>query len=343
MSTFRLYKTKKEKSNLKYILVNNRYKKQPLLQQEEKNQLVSTIISKNKINQNIDKIKYKYGFLTNSLSQKFSNNKIQIIKNKYLKNNNNNFINSKLDINSIEYFSINQNNNANNLKKDLTSNANIEEKKKNLFRSPSLQFVKGNNILLNNFYNTLRNKNNNNLYDNRNQNKNNILNDKNVNFKTFKEEHKNVYIDMPKLSNKFKYLKNIREDYIIVDKKLRDLLNNDAFNKNRKKGFNVIFPISKKINMLSEVKRDIKNLNKKSFEDILLTPKGNGTFSSSQSSDNLRIESNKKTNLFQELFIDEKENNNIINNENEIIRPNLIKSLPKPKLEVPNYHNFCSI
>ena len=338
MKSFRLYNnSKEEKNNIKSILINNRYSKQPLISQEKNIQLISTIISKNKISINIERIKNKYGFSTNCLNQKLAYNKIQNLKNKYLKNNNN--FNSKLDFNTIDKFSLIHSRN-NNIKLNKNSVNNTIERKKNLFRNSSLQFVKENNIIFNNFYNTFRNKRRN------NENKNNInyiLNDKKLKYNTFKEENKKTIINnKPKLSNKFKYLKNTRDEFMNVNKKLKDLLKNEVFNKNNKKGFNAIFPISKKIYMLNEVKKDIKNLSKKSFDEILISPKNTGSFFSSQSSDNFRINSDRKNNLFQELF-DEKENSNIIDNENEIIKPNLIKSLPKPKLNVPNYVNFCSI
>ena len=77
MKSFRLYNSKEEKNNIKSILINNRYNKQPILVQDKNKQLISTIISKNKVSINIERIKNKYGFLTNSLSQKIAYNKIQ--------------------------------------------------------------------------------------------------------------------------------------------------------------------------------------------------------------------------------------------------------------------------
>ena len=355
MNSFRFYKSKRNKNNHKTknsFRSNDRYKKGTLQSKEIKKNLGSATTTQNRMSLNIDKLKTKYGFLSNNLSQKLAYNKIQMLKNKYFKNNNsynynynyNNNINyssnSNFNINSIDQFSINLNDNLNNLNRSPVRNL---DKKKNIFRNSSLKFVKENNIIFNNFYNTLINKKNNTLYKHRNNNS--ILIEKKNNYKTIQEVNKtNIINNIAKLkmNNKFKYLKNNREDFIILDKKLKELFKNDAFNKNKKKSFNTIFPISKKINMLSEVKKDIKNLNKKSFEDNLLSSKVSGSFLSNQSSNYLGIHSERKTNLFYELF-DKKENDNLINNENVIIRPNLIKSLPKPKLEVPNYVNFCSI
>ena len=311
---------------------NNRYKKEAL-QSKEINKNFGSISSNKKISLNIDKIKTKYGFLTNNLSQKLAYNKIQLLKNKYFKSNNSININSNFNINNIEQFSLNLNNNLHKKKGPMTNNI---VKKKNLFRNSSLQFVKENNILFSNFYNTLRNTKNSNLCENRN----NAINNKNFNNNKIKEENKTINITKPKLSNKFKYLKNNREDFNIIEKKLKDLFKSDGFNRNKRKDFNKIYPISKKLNMLSQIKKDINNINKKSYDNNVFNSKVSGSFFSSQSSDNLGIQSERKTNIFYELF---EQNDDLISNENIIIKPNLIKSLPKPKLEVPNYVNFCSI
>ena len=231
------------------------------------------------------------------------------MKSKYFKSNNNINYNSNFNINNIDQFSINQNNNIHKKKASMTNN---KVKKKNLFRNSSLQFVKENNIFFNNFYNTLRNKKNSNLCENRN----NVINNKNFNNNKINEENKTINITKPKLSNKFKYLKNNREDFNTIDKKLKDLFKSDGFNRNKRKDFNTIYPISKKLNMLNQIKKDIKNINKKSYYDNVLNLKVSGSFFSSQSTDNLGIQSERKTNIFYELF---EENDDLISNENIII------------------------
>ena len=59
------------------------------LQSKEINKNFGSISSNKTISLNIDKIKTKYGFLTNNLSQKLAYNKIQLLKSKYFKSNNN--------------------------------------------------------------------------------------------------------------------------------------------------------------------------------------------------------------------------------------------------------------
>lgn len=346
MNNFNFFKKKEEKNNINTISDNNGYKK--LTSHEEKNTtLGSTIISKYKIKHNIEKIKEKYGFLTYNLSPQITHSKIQMLKNKYLNNNINFYKNhnsniNRYMINNVENMSINNNINSDNV-------MNKTHKKYNLFRNSSLQFVKENNIIFNNFYDTLTSKNRNKNNDINNTNI--ILNDKNFNNNTLKKGSKNISINYnnhnvvykPKLGQNFKYLKNTREQFIFMDKKLNNLLKSEIFNKCRNKNFNKVFPISKKINMLNEVKKDIKNLNKKNFEDTLLTPKAGESFSHNQHPGLYRNNSERTFNIFYELFDEEKENSNITNNENEINKPILIKSLPKPKLNVPNYVNFYSL
>ena len=359
MNNFNKFKIKADKIN-KHISDNKRYKKLLLKTKLEKNNFLNgNVISKNEEIHTIDKIKMKYGFLL-SLSPQFTYNKIQSLKNKYLNNNisslkkYNNCVNLKMssyiphNYDKITFSHKNSNNSSNcnsfsilalNNNQNSTSNSNIRYSKNNFFRSSSLQFVKENNFNFNNVYNKLKNKKRTELNDNNsiNHRNNNIYNIYQKESKTVKNINNN-----PKFGQNFKYLKNTREDFINVDKKLNEILKSYAFNKNERKQLNIIFPISKKIKMLNEVKKDINNLNKKSFNSLLnskITKTGDSFFTS-HNSDFPRNHSENNLNMFYELFNDEKENNNIINNKNEINKPILIKSLPKPKLNVPKYLKF---
>ena len=326
MNDFKLLLKSQEISKNNHLSINDRYKNESLSIKRENYNQATTLIKRNKIIHNIDKIKSKYGFFTNSLNQKLTFHKIQMLKNKYLSNNINS--NNNFNISNDEKFSINNN-----------------KINKNLFRSSSLQFVKENNIIFNNFYKTLKNKKSTNIYEIINKHKDILSQQRKMKEKLLISKNEKVINSnndtnkSQKFGQKFKYLKNTREEYIIIDKKLKNLLKNDAFNKTKKREFNAIFPISKKINMLNELKKDIKNLSKKSFEDTSLTPKDTGPFFSAKKSDNFNNKSERKLNLFYEVF---NEKNEYIDNENDIIKPILIKSLPKPKLDVPNYLNFYS-
>ena len=48
-------------------------------------------------------------------------------------------------------------------------------------------------------------------------------------------------------------MKNNREDFNTIDKKLKDLFKSDGFNRNKRKDFNKIYPISKKLNILNQI------------------------------------------------------------------------------------------
>ena len=328
MNKYDFIKHKKEKSNnnIKNINDNKRYSKINIMSKQSKNQEGPTfILLRNKTNKNINKIKLKYGLFGNSSNPQIIYNKIQVLKNKYLFNNRINnlklnqyktdntnklILNKKSLINSKSTFY--NNNNKHNL-----DNQNIQ--KRNLFRNSSLRFSKENNIMLNNF-----------TFTNKIQKKidyNKITNNENK----------------QKIGKTFKYLKNTRDDYIVLDKKLNEVLKNDIFNKNinKKVNLNAIYPISKKINMLSEIKKDIKNLEEKSFNDKLLTPKKDNLSFSNKYSDFYQNNSEKKTHLFDELFSDDNNLTSIRdNNKNEIIKPILIKSISKPKFNFIKYSNF---
>ena len=352
MNGFNIYKNKEEKNNKTAIFNNNRYTKYCLLSQDQNKQKDSKI----KIVYNIDKIKMKYGFFSNKLN---TYSRIQMLKNKYLniynsnnntnnrnnRNNSNIYNNITFKLNSyktanLDNLSINKKSkdniaysNINNNEKYSTHYINKNSRNKNLFRNSSLQLVKVNNISFNDYFTQYSKIKKDKLNEN---DKNKTFEDKkNINFNNSNHINNNN----KKLSQKFKYLKNTRDEYIMIEKKFNEIINNDLFNKNKKKNFNVIFPISKKINMLNEVKNDIKKLNKKSFDNKLLTPKKDNSFYSTHH-DNMRNYSQKKDNFFDELFNDEKEDKNFTNYDSKIVKPILIKSFPKPKLNVPNYINF---
>ena len=88
MNKYDFIKHKKEKSNFKANIDNNRYSKINIMSKESKNNEGPTfILSRNKTNKNINKIKLKYGLFGNSSNPQIIYNKIQVLKNKYLTNN----------------------------------------------------------------------------------------------------------------------------------------------------------------------------------------------------------------------------------------------------------------
>ena len=298
-----------------YISNNNqRYQNNLLLIKDKYRTQNSLFSSKHKTNEIIDKIKMKYGLLHNTLNTQVVNRKIQILKNKYMKGSQN--LESKININNNIRYSTN-----NDINNKLVLRAN-NNNKKHMFRSTSLQFVKENNLNFNNLYNTLKNDRKISFKEN------NKLN--NIDFEATKNENNKT--NNTKSKFEFKYLKNIKEDFINIHNKFKNLFQNDVFNKKKKKLVNMIFPISKKLYLLSEMKKDIKIANKNSFRNMTISPKSTISSNSEYTSKN----------IFSELFSENGDDETIIG-QNGIKKPNLIRTFSKPKLNVPKYRNLYNM
>ena len=298
-----------------YISNNNqRYQNNLLLIKDKYRTQNSLFSSKHKTNEIIDKIKMKYGLLHNTLNTQVVNRKMQILKNKYMKGSQN--LESKININNNIRYSTN-----NDINNKLVLRAN-NNNKKHMFRSTSLQFVKENNLNFNNLYNTLKNDRKISFKEN------NKLN--NIDFEATKNENNKT--NNTKSKFEFKYLKNIKEDFINIHNKFKNLFQNDAFNKKKKKLVNMIFPISKKLYLLSEMKKDIKIANKNSFRNMTISPKSTISSNSEYTSKN----------IFSELFSENGDDETIIG-QNGIKKPNLIRTFSKPKLNVPKYRNLYNM
>ena len=298
-----------------YISNNNqRYQNNLLLIKDKYRTQNSLFSSKHKTNEIIDKIKMKYGLLHNTINTQVVNRKMQILKNKYMKGSQN--LESKININNNIRYSTN-----NDINNKLVLRAN-NNNKKHMFRSTSLQFVKENNLNFNNLYNTLKNDRKISFKEN------NKLN--NIDFEATKNENNKANNSKSKFE--FKYLKNIKEDFINIHNKFKNLFQNDVFNKKKKKLVNMIFPISKKLYLLSEMKKDIKIANKNSFRNMTISPKSTISSNSEYTSKN----------IFSELFSENGDDETIIG-QNGIKKPNLIRTFSKPKLNVPKYRNLYNM
>ena len=298
-----------------YISNNNqRYQNNLLLIKDKYRTQNSLFSSKHKANEIIDKIKMKYGLLHNTLNTQVVNRKMQILKNKYMKGSQN--LESKININNNIRYSTN-----NDINNKLVLRAN-NNNKKHMFRSTSLQFVKENNLNYNHLYNTLKNDRKISFKEN------NKLN--NIDFEATKNENNKT--NNTKSKFEFKYLKNIKEDFINIHNKFKNLFQNDVFNKKKKKLVNMIFPISKKLYLLSEMKKDIKIANKNSFRNMTISPKSTISSNSEYTSKN----------IFSELFSENGDDETIIG-QNGIKKPNLIRTFSKPKLNVPKYRNLYNM
>ena len=298
-----------------YISNNNqRYQNNLLLIKDKYRTQNSLFSSKHKTNEIIDKVKMKYGLLHNTINTQVVNRKMQILKNKYIKGSQN--LESKININNNIRYSTN-----NDINNKLVLRAN-NNNKKHMFRSTSLQFVKENNLNFNNLYNTLKNDRKISFKEN------NKLN--NIDFEATKNENNKA--NNTKSKSEFKYLKNIKEDFINIHNKFKNLFQNDVFNKKKKKLVNMIFPISKKLYLLSEMKKDIKIANKNSFRNMTISPKSTISSNSEYTSKN----------IFSELFSENGDDETIIG-QNGIKKPNLIRTFSKPTLNVPKYRNLYNM
>ena len=145
------------------------------------------------------------------------------------------------------------------------------------------------------------------------------------------------------------YVKNTRNEFYLVDKKVNEILQNEKLSPEKNKKFNNIYPISQRINMLNNVKNEIRVVNK-NFENTI----NNSSLSQASSSYttigfkyiNPKF---KRTSVYRDIF--ENKNNNDYGSfysnenskENEIEKPILIRGLSKPKLKVMKFSNFCNI
>ena len=136
--------------------------------------------------------------------------------------------------------------------------------------------------------------------------------------------------------------KIINLKYNSIDLSSKNKIINE-FNNNIKKEFNspeknynLIYPIKKRISVLKEVKKNIKETKSKEEKFIL-----DESYFNKNNNKNNNDNNNNKKHIFEEVFIESKK----INNERsksafEIRVPNLIKQKKKPKLKVPKYKNL---
>jgi hypothetical protein len=146
-----------------------------------------------------------------------------------------------------------------------------------------------------------------------------------------------------------KNIKNIRDEFLYLDKKINLLLkeddDNDNSNENENNAEELLFsnkrlksvrPIKDRIILLTDVKNKIKKINK-DYEEV---DKTQNSEYSIDSQINLGFKHIKPI-IKRENFIEEYFKDDEVKNDNETItKPLLIKSFPRPKLNVPNYPSF---
>ena len=124
---------------------NNLHKNNLIFFKEKNKSQNSLFSSLSNPKEKIRHLKYKYNILNNNIKNpQLIHRKVQLLKNKYMKNNAKE--EKKLQINSVIQYSIN-NNNMNNKTKFILGNNN----QKNMFRSVSLKLIKEKKFKFNRF------------------------------------------------------------------------------------------------------------------------------------------------------------------------------------------------
>ena len=137
--------------------------------------------------------------------------------------------------------------------------------------------------------------------------------------------------------------KNIRDEFLNLDKRINLLLKDDNINdsddeslySNRR--MRSVQSIKDRIILLTDVKNKIKKINKDAYEENEKTQNSEFSIDSQITLGFKHIKPViKKENFFEDYLKDDEPK---IDNET-ILKPTLIRSLPRPKLNVPNYPSF---
>ena len=247
---------------------------------------------------NIDYIKIKYGYINNNSSKNILD-KISKIKEKYFQD----YSKNNLIMDSKNLTILNKGKNKNN--KTLSESKSID---KNIWEN-NFQFQKQNSIYFN---------------------KEIVINKKNDKIKTA-----TARIQSPLI------IKN--EDFFIIDKVNNENSNN--INKIFHKEFSIksknkeeyIYPISRRIKLLKNIKQNIDKISKNDSKTILINSHSNKSLGSSYIYQNSNIN---KISIFDEVFKKDDQTDKVIIYKKKISIPTLLKSKSKPKPNVPTYDDF---
>ena len=300
------------------------------VRQKSLNSLLST---RPQLKENIDKIKSKYGLSDEILKQQNLHHQISTLKNKYIKNNAN-----KYKINTVNLFSYT---NKNNLNKNKEIIIPYKRKIHSVDKNISLPLPYQNNIV--NFGKEEMNVNLSNeklMNNNSNMNFNQNLSDTDI---LEKKRENNM--------NYHKFLKKERNEYDKIEQKIKEILEDKYLSPEKINKFNNINPVSKRIKMLTDIKKEINIINKNYKENY--SSNANNSFLSQFSYGsyttvgfNYIKPKIKRKSLYEENFT--KNNNdsqyfnsyNELSKNNEIEKPILIKNLSKPKLNLRHFPSF---
>ena len=294
-----------------FLFQNTRYNPIPITTSLPFKTTPSLLSSTNDAKLNIDYIKQKYGYY-NLTSAKSAIDKINQIKLKYIKDYSNN--NLKVDSQSITI-----ENKGRNRPLSLMFNNNWDK---------NLQFEKQDSI----FYKTSSpnklNFDNNKYFDTEK-----IRHLSNINNEFTNEDNKNN--DSNLFSNK--------EDNINMSKKLNNINFDfeESWNEQKLNEFKNIFPISTRIKMLKQIKKNIDKYTKEDNQSALRNSSLNSSTNSYTYLDFSKIKPHiNKQSIYDEVFTT-RENSSYRNN-NAITTPSLIKSHSKPKRNFLSYDAFMT-
>ena len=297
-------------------LLSNKVKKPSI------NSLLST---RPELKENINKIKMKYGYSENHLEQQNLHHQISQLKNKYIKDNTNKYkINN---VNKISYINENQNN----------LNKEFQKSHKNKNHSLDIEKIKNRTLPSNINYEKERISF---CLSNGPQTNNNINNISNLS--------DNIEMDKKRKSidNYQKYLKNKRNEYNKIEQKINEILNDKEFIPEKKQKFSSIYPISKRINLLTDVKKEINIINKSDNNT------NNSIFDQVSYDSYTTVGFNYIKPKIHRISIYEDSSNRIIdtknsnsNNEisknNKLDKPIFIRTFHKPNVNILDFQNYC--
>ena len=299
-----------------------------LSNQERKTSLNLLLSTRPEIKENINKIKFKYGIIQNVMDQQKVQFKISQLKKKYLEKSADKYkINS---VNMISYIN-------NNKKKNNYNNESFQNNNNNKIKGHSIDLERiknSNSSFYNNNNNNEKEKISLGLSSEQLMNINNSLINENQNIKQRKE---NDYEN---------YVKSTRNDFYLIDKKVNEILKNERISSEKRTKFNNIYPISQRINMLNNVKNEIKIINRNYDNNI--NNSSVSQFSNSFTTLGFKYINPKfkRSSVYSDIFtnkIDEYGSFvfNEISKENELDKPVLIRGLSKPKLNIKRFSKFC--
>ena len=316
------------KNRIKNIL--NYDLRDKLLSNRVRNKSLNSLLStRPDLKENINKIKMKYGYFEDSVArQEILHNKISQLKNKYKKYNSNYYtINS---VNAISFV------NKKESKEKETKNYN----KTFNHKTHSVDFGR---IKYSSFPNNQNNLNdeenekiNNNLSYSRLMEGNNRKIDLNMSDNTDNPNIKGKNI------NDLKFVKNNRSEYNKIEQKIKEILKNEYLNPEERKKYNNIYPISKRINMLSDIKKEINNINQSNdrHNNSFLSHTSSGSYTTLGF--NFIQPKVKRLSIYDTVFNDIIDSKNQFENSknNEIEKPVIIKLLNRPNFSPRRFSSF---